>query len=104
MLNHRREAIEPSDVDPQQAKLTTQEAVYLRALNTAGVDEAVFHLAIEALRDAPGLSDKSVMNIAKGCIGDPLPLADREAAVGAIETEFHEGRRSFNQARTNSVK
>jgi DNA topoisomerase-3 len=29
MLQHRREAIEPSDVDPQQAKLTTQEAVHL---------------------------------------------------------------------------
>jgi serine/threonine-protein kinase HipA len=29
MPQHRREAIEPSDVAPQHAKLTTQEAVHL---------------------------------------------------------------------------
>lgn len=104
MLKHRREAIEPSDVDPQQANLTTQEAAHLRALNTVGVDEGIFHQAIEALRNAPGLSDKSVIKIAKGYIGDQLPLADREAALGAIETKFYEGRRAINQARTNSVK
>jgi hypothetical protein len=76
----------------------------VRALNTAGVGEGAFHQAIEALRHAPGLSDESVINIAKGYIGDPLPLADREAAFGAIETKFYEGRRTINQARTNSVK
>jgi hypothetical protein len=45
-----------------------------------------------------------MINIAKGYIGDQLPLADREAALGAIETKFYEGRRAINQARTNSVK
>jgi hypothetical protein len=104
MLKHRREAIEPSDVDPQQAKLTTREAEHLRALNAAGADEGAFHKAIEALRDAFELSDKNVMKIAKGYIGDPLPLADREAALGAIETKFYEGRRAVNHERPRSVK
>jgi hypothetical protein len=104
MIEHRREAIEPSDVDPQQAKLTTHEAMHLGALNTAGVGEGAFHKAIEALHATPGLSDESVINIAKAYIGDPLPLADREAALGAIETKFHEERRAINQAPTNSIK
>jgi hypothetical protein len=104
MLEHRREAIEPSDVHPQQAKLTTQEAIHLGALNTAGVGEGAFHKAIEALRAAPGLSDESVINIAKAYIGDPLPLADREAALGAIETKFYEKRKAIDQAPTNSIK
>jgi hypothetical protein len=56
------------------------------------------------LRAAPGLSDESVINIAKGYIGDPLPLADREAALGAIETKFYEQRRANDQAQTKSVK
>ncbi|HKJ60972.1 MAG TPA: hypothetical protein VKA94_03110 [Hyphomicrobiales bacterium] len=75
-----------------------------RALNAAGVGEGAFHKAIEALRAAPGLSDESVINIAKGYIGDPLLLADREAAIGAIETKFHEERRAIHQAQTKSVK
>jgi hypothetical protein len=104
MLNHRREAIEPSDVDPQQAKLTAQEAAHLRALNTAGVGEEAFRQAIKTLRAAPGLSDESVINIAKAYIGDGIPLADREAALGAIETKFYEGRRAINPARSNAVE
>jgi hypothetical protein len=56
------------------------------------------------LRAAPGLSDESVINIAKGYIGDPLPPADREAALGAIETKFYEQRRANDQAQTKSVK
>ena len=75
----------------------------MQALNTAGVDEEAFHLAIEALRDAPGLSDESVMNITKGYIGDPLPLADREATLGAIETEFHEGKSWCFPARVRTL-
>jgi hypothetical protein len=83
---------------------TSDEAVHLRALNTAGVGEEAFHQAIQALRAAPGLSDESVITIAKAYIGDGIPLADRDAALGAIETRFYEGRRTTDQARGNAVK
>jgi hypothetical protein len=81
------------------ANLELQEIAHLRELIAAGVDEDAFHLAFTQLRTSPSVSDQSVARIARGYTDDRNEIADRDAALGAIETHFYDQRRTAHQSR-----
>jgi hypothetical protein len=81
------------------ANLEPQEIVHLRELIAAGVDENAFDLAFNQLRTSPAISDQNVARIAQGYTDDRNEIADREAALGAIETHFYDQRRTAHQSR-----
>jgi N12 class adenine-specific DNA methylase len=81
------------------ANLEPQEIAHLRELIAAGVDEDAFHLAFTQLRTSLAVSDQSVARIAQGYTDDRNEIADRDAALGAIETHFYDQRRTAHQSR-----
>jgi hypothetical protein len=87
------------DLTAAAARLEPHEFLHLQSLTAAEKDETAFDLAFNRLRDDPRLSGEGLAKLAEAYAGTGTDYADRQTALGAIETRFYAGRRAQSQTR-----